>query len=641
MPILGPLDPSQLFRTARGAVLGAARRLRPDHHTIAIRSVQFYPTGMRRFYLYAAVAPSRSAARAFDERAVRRAGAFAADAFAGVFDTTPSITDQDTTLFTVRGDDGADERALYVHRSGLVELLWALTVEQPEGAGEELALDASEIAAVLTRVAGAVGRRPYSELSRAGRGPRRLARVDWAVNLASYVSTADGERAWSALRFADATPLRAQHQQPAARPGGFGAQRLRNRRRKLAPIKVARVVLGELAAANGYYEFTSAVEQTLARAAALPELPPPGPALAAAGSEPSEGQRRVLDAVYERFRASGRQVPFSELDKQFDLQGIALRPLAESMPRGLLLPVVASRGGFYRDSDELMVTREGLRYCEQGAEALDLLARGLAYLAKREKPFIPSESQRELQVTSTEAASALHLTESELRQLLLMLHEYEHHVYQRSSWSDDTGAWEIVVACRYVRRFRGIRDGRQYLRAREGESFAHQLDAEEAIPRFALIGQQPSSLALDSEPVVMRVENHGPTETFEATVEEITCAQRPPTPWHVRWRGVAEHSKEIPTGGHWVLEIARDDALHGADKGSLTPGFVFFQPDRGEVFVANTLGSGDSRYGLPMRVKIRVTPRSDPQRSLENVVTLQITMQGRQVRWDRLQVTHE
>jgi hypothetical protein len=640
MPILGPLDPAQLARSARGALVAAVQRLRPDHHTIATGSVQFYPTGMRRFYLYAAVAPSRSAAREFDERAVRRAGAFAADAFPGVFEGAPSLADQDTTVFTVRSDDGTDERALYVHRSGLVELLWALTAAQPEGGAEELVLDASEIAALLAHLAAAVGRRPYAEVSRAGRGRRRFARVDWSFNLAPYVSTADGERAWSDLRFAGEAPPRAQHQQPAAPPAGFGTQRLRSRRRKLAPVKVARVVLGEVLAANGYYEFTAAVEQTVTRGAALEALPAPGPVLAAASSEPSEEQRRVLDAVHEHFRASGRRVAFSELDKQLDLQGIALRPLAESMPPGLLLPVVASRGGFYRGSDELMVTREGLRYCTRGAEALDLLACGLAYLAKREKPFVPSASERELLVTSAQAASALHLTESELRQLLAMLHEYEHQVCPRSS-SDDTGAWEIAVACEYVRRFRGIRDGDQYLRAREGESFAHQLDTEEAIPRFTLIGQQPSSLALDSEPVVMRVENQGPTESFEATVEEITCAQQPPTPWHVRWRGVPEQSQEISSGGHWVLEIAHDDALHGAEKGPWTPGFVFLQPHDREVFVAHTLGSGDARYGLPMRVKIRVTPRSDPQRSLENVVTLQITMQGRGVLWDRMRVTHE
>ena len=139
-----------------------------------------------------------------------------------------------------------------------------------------------------------------------------------------------------------------------------------------------------------------------------------------------------------------------------------------------------------------------------------------------------------------------------------MLSEYEHQACPRSSWSDDTGAWEIVVGSEYVRRFRGVHDGGEYLRAREGESFAHQLDAEEAVPRFTLIGQQPSSMKLDGEPVVMRVENQGPTESFEATVEEIICAQQPPTPWHVRWRGVAEHSQEISK--RWTL-VLRSPAM--------------------------------------------------------------------------------
>jgi hypothetical protein len=77
------------------------------------------------------------------------------------------------------------------------------------------------------------------------------------------------------------------------------------------------------------------------------------------------------------------------------------------MPRGLLRPDVATRGGFFREDDELMVTREGLRYCACGGEALDLLGRGLAYFAKREKPFVPSECQPELRLTSAEAARAL------------------------------------------------------------------------------------------------------------------------------------------------------------------------------------------------------------------------------------------
>jgi hypothetical protein len=56
---------------------------------------------------------------------------------------------------------------------------------------------------------------------------------------------------------------------------------------------------------------------------------------------------------------------------------------------------------------------------------------------------------------------------------------------------------------------------------------------------------------------------------------KITSASQAPTPWHIRWRGTNTETKEILTAAHWVLEIARDDALHGAQEGNWTPGFVF------------------------------------------------------------------
>jgi hypothetical protein len=89
------------------------------------------------------------------------------------------------------------------------------------------------------------------------------------------------------------------------------------------------------------------------------------------------------------------------------------------------------------------------------------------------------------------------VTATQLNQLHLMFEEYEYQA-RTSVWSDANGAWEMVAATEYVRRFRGIRDGEQYLRAREGESFAHQLAADETTPRFTLICQQPASLKLDS-----------------------------------------------------------------------------------------------------------------------------------------------
>ena len=352
-----------------------------------------------------------------------------------------------------------------------------------------------------------------------------------------------------------------------------------------------------------------ALLQGRARRRAIPSAPP----------EPSGEQARVLNAVYAHFRASGQRVSFSVLDKQLDLEGVHLRPLAESMPPKLLIPDVASRGAFFRDDDKLMVSREGLRYCERGGEALDLLARSLAYLAKREKPFVPSEAQPELTVTSAEIGSELGLTAPQLEQIRLMFDEYEWQARAKAS-DDGAGAWDVVVATEYVRRFRGIRDGDQYLRAREGESFAHQLDEEEAVPRLTLICDPPTSPAPDSEPVAMRVENSGPTETFVATVEEIICAEHAPTPWNVRWRGSQDEGKEILSGGHWVLDIARQDAEHGANENHWTPGFVFLQSHDKEVFVPHTgLGTTGSRYGVPMRVKIRVTGREAllrPQRHI-------------------------
>jgi hypothetical protein len=39
MPILGPLDPAQLARSARGVLVATARHLRADHRTIATKSV--------------------------------------------------------------------------------------------------------------------------------------------------------------------------------------------------------------------------------------------------------------------------------------------------------------------------------------------------------------------------------------------------------------------------------------------------------------------------------------------------------------------------------------------------------------------------------------------------------------------------
>lgn len=223
---------------------------------------------MVRLYLYVVVAPSRFAPRPFDDGQVRRACTFAVDAFPGVFDTTPTAADARMTLFAVEGDDRCRERALYVHPTGLVELLWALAPEQPTGSDDELLLDTTEMTSVITQLAAAVGRRPYTELSKAGRGWRRRARVDWWFHMATAISGPNGSRSWTALKFPGNAPPRARHEWAAAPIEGYGWPRLRNSRRTKPPEDVARVFLAEFVAANGYYDFTTAVEAAVQQHAA-------------------------------------------------------------------------------------------------------------------------------------------------------------------------------------------------------------------------------------------------------------------------------------------------------------------------------------------------------------------------------------
>jgi hypothetical protein len=361
---------------------------------------------------------------------------------------------------------------------------------------------------------------------------------------------------------------------------------------------------------------------------------PPGAA------EPSGEQRQVLNAIYQHFRAHGEPATFRQLDKELDRVGLPLRKNAESMPPGLTTPDVRSRGGFFYPHDALMVTLAGLRYCDGGQDALDLLARVLAYLAKREKPFMPTPTARDLTVSSAEVARALALSTLEQAQARQLIDAFEPNVWTSASHAE-TGEWTVTLDLERVRRFRGVRDGGEYLVARSGEhSFADRVREEDQRPRFALVGDLPS-LELGGPPITLRVENRGPSGDFEAHVVNVTGATPVATPWYVRWRGSTERRQEILTAHHWRLELCVDDAMHGAHGEQWTPGWRFLRPD-GESFVApDGLGSVASRYGLPLRVTLKVTPRSRPECALETTVTLSITDQGRSVLWDRLEVTSD
>jgi hypothetical protein len=186
----------------------------------------------------------------------------------------------------------------------------------------------------------------------------------------------------------------------------------------------------------------------------------------------------VLGAVLGYVLEHGTPVPFRFLDKVLDGEGVQLRPLAESMPPGLLEPDVSRRGGSFRADDDLMVTVEGLRYCEDGVAPLNLLARVLALIAKQEKAFMPTSDQAELVIDSASIGRELGLSGVEL--------DLVRELVDRFAWGTWThanrginGDWRFTVNLEGVRRFRGIRNGNEYLLARDGtRSFAHRLGEE-------------------------------------------------------------------------------------------------------------------------------------------------------------------
>jgi hypothetical protein len=389
----------------------------------------------------------------------------------------------------------------------------------------------------------------------------------------------------------------------------------------------------------------------------------PGPLeLAAEEPEPTAEQRQVLNAVLHHFLQHGKRAPFRQLDKVLDQRGIELRTHAESMPPGLLTPNVQPRGGFFYPDDELMVTVEALWYCDRGEQALDLLARLLAYLAFREKEFMPSDAEPDLTVRSSEAAQALGLSPLEVAQARHLLDAFEPHVWVGANWGHD-GTWAVTLDLERVRRFRGVQTGEEYLEARTAQrSFAARLpevnpvyadgpadeadgleEAEhrqekDALPRFSLTGETPS-FDLGGPPICMRIDNHGPSDEFEATVVAVQNAREAAPPWYVRWRGSSERRQEILTGHHWLLEVCQDDAMHGADVGKWTPGWRFFRPDGESFVIPERIGSLHAKYGLPVRVTLKVTPRSHPECALEATVTVTIRESGRSAVWDRYEIS--
>ncbi|HVC85785.1 MAG TPA: hypothetical protein VNC40_00015 [Gaiellaceae bacterium] len=186
-----------------------------------------------------------------------------------------------------------------------------------------------------------------------------------------------------------------------------------------------------------------------------------------AQDQPTTEQVRVLDAVANYFLQHGSCPRFKQMSTLLDREGLKLRPVAQSMPAGLLLPNVRPRGQFFRDEDELMVTLDGLLYTTDGKKLLDLMALVLAHFAERERAIVPDAAgvTPELLVYRDEVARDLDLSELELEQARQLISAYETRVW---SSSGHNGNWQFVIDQEAIRDYRGISSGSDYLQAHEG-----------------------------------------------------------------------------------------------------------------------------------------------------------------------------
>lgn len=133
------------------------------------------------------------------------------------------------------------------------------------------------------------------------------------------------------------------------------------------------------------------------------------------------------------------------------------------------------------------------------------------------------------------------------------------------------------------------------------------------------------------------MENDGPTDEFEAFVVAVQGAARAAPPWHVRWRGSHERRQEILTGHHWLLEICDEPAADGGHEIATTAGWRFLRPDGESLVLPDQVGA-NSPYLMPVRVTIKVAPRSQPTYALETTVSVALNHRGRNVLWDHLRV---
>lgn len=148
MPIFGPVNPLRLAHAFRGAGQSVTRRLRADHLTLNNRSLRSY-------------------------------GGVMAGAHSQRFETSDS--------------EGASTRSLFVTRSGVLEILWALNQTPTDDAS--WSVSAVDACGALARFSALVQSDIYGDMLGSSRRARVLhSRVDWSLGVTPTTMSNNGPR---------------------------------------------------------------------------------------------------------------------------------------------------------------------------------------------------------------------------------------------------------------------------------------------------------------------------------------------------------------------------------------------------------------------------------------------------------------
>jgi hypothetical protein len=211
-------------------------------------------------------------------------------------------------------------------------------------------------------------------------------------------------------------------------------------------------------------------------------------------------QQRVLQLVYDEFRAQGKWPEFGDLDRRVaqSRRGFDLGQVVRELPAGLLLSLW-SGGIAPQPGAEMKLTTRGLASCEGSADDAELFLHALRWFARQEIKFKPSPGQTDhgCTVTSRQLMRAFRLRAAQrpevqrLGRLLLA-----------ENWGWTTGPasgtwdWQVGVS-RDVRRFGKVASIEDYIAAQEkwyAESRASSVDLRSLVKPMTT-PEAPSSSA--------------------------------------------------------------------------------------------------------------------------------------------------